>query len=210
MTEQHVTPLFVASERGGAEVVRVLLGRGASVRCSEAQQNWNGLCAIHITALRGHAPVIKLLLEAGAPVDSVAADGSTPLHAAATEGEPGLRPPTPLSVMDGALDVLIAAGGDVSARRADGLGALEVAAQAGRTTAVSRLLAAGAELRAEGSDSDAVPALLLAVQAGHHGVVAALRRGGADADDVCLEAARQRQDSELLKLLTTTANRISD
>jgi hypothetical protein len=66
-----------ACEYGRTDVVRFLLDRGVSVATSSS----NGQTFVHSAALGGHGEIVSLLLDRGAPVDSVeqAHDG-TPLQ----------------------------------------------------------------------------------------------------------------------------------
>jgi ankyrin repeat protein len=75
------TPLYVACQEGGDEAhvacVRLLLGAGACLTGSEGADSCTPL---HAAAETGSADCLRLLLEAGAPVDAVNDDGLTPLH----------------------------------------------------------------------------------------------------------------------------------
>ncbi|CAM9419818.1 unnamed protein product, partial [Hapterophycus canaliculatus] len=79
-----VTPLMCASLAGHWPVVRILLGRGASVSVTAN----DGVTALFGAAQNGHLPVTELLIEAGASVNAAAVDGFTPLHQAADRGHP--------------------------------------------------------------------------------------------------------------------------
>ncbi|KAI9339812.1 ankyrin repeat-containing domain protein [Zopfochytrium polystomum] len=67
-----------------------------------------GLCALHWAADRGHAAVVRWLVERGATVDARDADEATPLHYAA------------IAESREAIDALLACGADRTAKNADG------------------------------------------------------------------------------------------
>jgi uncharacterized protein len=86
-------------------------------------------------AAKGHEPIMRVLLAAGADPRSNAT-GSYPLYAAAWHGKAV------------AIDLLVERGADVDARESSGATALMGAAAQGRDEAVRRLLAHGASLTA--------------------------------------------------------------
>ena len=90
------TPLMRAAKGHDIESIRVLLEAGAS---AEARQN-DGTNVLHVMAT-ARAPrndedvatqrdVLDLLLEAGAEIEGVGADGQAPMHRAARNGNGGL------------------------------------------------------------------------------------------------------------------------
>jgi ankyrin repeat protein len=72
----------VFSQGGHVEVVKALLGAGATLEAVNRQ----GDTAMAVAAQEGQAAVVKVLAQAGAAVDRAAADGWTPLHMAAHNG----------------------------------------------------------------------------------------------------------------------------
>lgn len=58
------------------QITRLLLSRGADTRFKDL----SGRTALHYAVLRPHLPLVKILTEAGCPVDAVDHTGSTPLH----------------------------------------------------------------------------------------------------------------------------------
>jgi ankyrin repeat protein len=73
------TPLMLAIKRGDVQIAEVLLAAGASVSavCSESCKT-----ALHYAAATKDTTTMKLLLEKGADVTAVDADGDLPLHVA--------------------------------------------------------------------------------------------------------------------------------
>jgi len=77
-------PLHVASGRGHAEVVRLLLRHNAdlNVRCT-SHHNWTPL---HLASWNGHPKVVQLLLEHGVDINAQSTSLSTPLKFASESG----------------------------------------------------------------------------------------------------------------------------
>eukprot|EP01113_Clastostelium_recurvatum_P038406 TRINITY_DN5749_c0_g1_i2.p1 TRINITY_DN5749_c0_g1~~TRINITY_DN5749_c0_g1_i2.p1 ORF type:complete len:273 (+),score=49.51 TRINITY_DN5749_c0_g1_i2:149-967(+) len=73
--------LIAASERGNAAYVKLLVERDAAEVNFQDQHGWTPL--VHACS-EGHEDVVAYLLEKGADVRQVIADGSTPLHLAIT------------------------------------------------------------------------------------------------------------------------------
>ncbi|KAI7846489.1 hypothetical protein COHA_000024 [Chlorella ohadii] len=111
------------------DILKMLLAAGA--------QAW-GSVLIEAASLRLQLPSkVHLLLEAGRPVNSADAEGTTALHAAAAKGHASV------------VAVLLAAGADVHARSADGMTPLHSACGSRDPAAcVTLLLRAGADPRA--------------------------------------------------------------
>lgn len=109
-----VTPstsaLSVAAARGSAELVTLLLDRGAKLRGSDRF----GRTPLYVAADRGHAHIVRLLLDRGAAVDQPASEnGATPLLAAVDRHEPIIA------------DMLLAAGADPLATDQQGRSPIE-------------------------------------------------------------------------------------
>ena len=77
--------LHYAAFFGHAEVVTLLLGRGADP--SAVARNAMRVQPLHSAAAGRHVDCMRLLLEAGAPVDGAQHGGYTALHAAALHGD---------------------------------------------------------------------------------------------------------------------------
>ena len=111
------TALGLASFFGHREAVEVLLAAGA--RVNDASRNPMHVAPLH-SALAGSDPeIVLLLLDAGADVNAVQADGYTPLHEAAQNGDQEMA------------ERLVAAGGDPRARLDDGSTPADSARKAG-------------------------------------------------------------------------------
>jgi ankyrin repeat protein len=151
--------LFEASALGRIDRVRVAIDDDeASVR----QLSPDGFTALHLAAFFGKPEVARMLLDAGASVDTYTTNdfANQPLHAAAAGRH--------LEVCR----VLVAAGADVNATQHGGYTPLHEAAQHGDVEMVELFLSAGADpsLRvAEGTPAD------LAEAAGHPDVARRLR-----------------------------------
>jgi ankyrin repeat protein len=155
------TPLHLAVKAGSDALVARLVARGADVN---AANEWEGqhFTPLHLAAAGGHGDIVLRLLEAGADPAAKDWNAATPLHHAATDEV-------------GAL--LLDRRADVHAANHYGLTPLHLAAAAGRTALVQRLLEAGAAVRGPPHQETA---LHLAAQSGHLEVVQLLLARGAD------------------------------
>ncbi|MCR9235008.1 MAG: ankyrin repeat domain-containing protein [bacterium] len=81
---KYGTPIFAAVWSGNPEIVDYLIkkGVGGTINCG-CQQGWTPL---HKAARKGYLDIVKLLIQAGADVNSIDNIGSTPLDHAATFG----------------------------------------------------------------------------------------------------------------------------
>ncbi len=77
------TPLYMAVERGHADLVAALLEGGAGVDFREAAL---GFTALHMAAVRGYRDIAELLVQHGATVTSKNLRGETPIQLAARYG----------------------------------------------------------------------------------------------------------------------------
>ena len=151
----------MAALAGRADVVRLLLGKGADPRADSSRGT-----PLHRAAEGGAAEVLELLLNAGASVQAPATGDETPLHTAARMGQaeaarlllehgadPNVRDScrnTPLHAAAGYKDselaeMLLAAGADVNARNEDGDTPLSLAERAGASDTAALLRAHGAK-----------------------------------------------------------------
>jgi hypothetical protein len=76
------TPLHAAAENGHAEMIQLLLSKGADVNARTA----SGYTPLHLAAKNGHGLCARILLDAGANVNAQSDNGETPLYLAAGNG----------------------------------------------------------------------------------------------------------------------------
>jgi len=115
--------LSVAAAWGNAELVTLLLDRGANVRGADKF----GGTPLYAAARGGHVHIVRLLLDRGAAVDLVATrDGATPLRAAIERDDPII------------VDMLLAAGADPIAPNRQGNAPIEYPATAQVTRVLQR------------------------------------------------------------------------
>lgn len=114
------TALMMAALRGHATWVVRLAERGAVI-------NRAGWTPLHYAASGPEPKVLALLLERGAQLEALSANGTTPLMMAAGYG-----------AMDGA-DLLLSRGADPRRRNERGLNAIDFARRAGRDALAGRL-----------------------------------------------------------------------
>jgi ankyrin repeat protein len=81
-------PLGLAAFFGHAEIVRLLLTRGADVNL--AAQNSTRVTALHGSVTRGAVDIVQVLLEHGANPNARQEGGFAPLHSAAAAGHEGI------------------------------------------------------------------------------------------------------------------------
>ena len=166
----HVTPLFIAAERGSVPLVTELLKRGAAV----GARNWNSLTPLAMGALQNRAEVARLLLDHGAMVDPRDNDGTTPLLAAVAmkSGKPKT------------IQLLLNAGANIASLDKNGTGVVLAAVASRRPTEailklVRFLIKAGAAVD-EKREVDGATPLRHAVQANAPRLAALLLKLGAD------------------------------
>jgi ankyrin repeat protein len=115
----------------------------------------------------GDAAAVEQLLVSGAPVDSRARDGATPLIAAALSNQPAIA------------EVLLAKGADVMARNSGGFTALHAAAYSGSLAIAKLLLEKGAVLEDAANKAGVTP-MMVAGEENHLAVAEFLIAKGAD------------------------------
>ena len=71
-----VSALMLATEAGGVDAVRTLLGMGADAGAADT----DGHTALMRAAFLGHAEIVRMLIAAGCAVDAVDAEGNSALH----------------------------------------------------------------------------------------------------------------------------------
>jgi ankyrin repeat protein len=150
------TPLEQAAKLHRTEVVEALLPPGSGSRIDLLTE----------AVIKGHADLVKVLLERGTDANVRNASGATPLHDAALKGQTEVA------------RVLVEHGADVKAKNTFGATPLHDAALGGNPGIVDLLLGKGAEVNAR-DDSGATP-LYQAAAWGRLEVVDVLLRKGAD------------------------------
>jgi hypothetical protein len=85
--DDELTALHVAVIRGHAEVVQILLERGAD----PTVQDKDGQTPFHFASLKGDVEVIRMILEQGADPTVQDKHGRTPFHIASRTGTCGSR-----------------------------------------------------------------------------------------------------------------------
>ena len=168
--ESGATPLFLASKQGRvAALKRLLQEDGCEVNTGLSA---DGTSPLYVASLKGHVPIVKLLVAAGAEVDQPRTDtGATPLFAAAQANQAAV------------VRELVGAGAGVDRSRhlVDDASALFVVAAQAHREVLMVLLAAGAEVNRTTDDaSQRLTALHVAARLGHLKVVRALLASGAD------------------------------
>uniref|UniRef100_A0A0G4FEN2 Uncharacterized protein n=1 Tax=Chromera velia CCMP2878 TaxID=1169474 RepID=A0A0G4FEN2_9ALVE len=215
-----LTPLILGSAMGQTAVVQALLRWGANanradVRCSMQRT------PLMYAAERGHAPVAKALVDAGAEAEEViyghtvlafAAAGVHPsvvsvllasgadVNSADEDGETPLmkaaqREAPPQSGHPEVVSLLLAAGAPVDAGNRVGKTGLMFASIVGNDAVVRVLLKAGADVNR--TDRGGVTALRWAVHRGHAKVVKTFLEAGADVNTT------DRSDGTVLRLAST-------
>jgi ankyrin len=151
---KEVQGLWVASYFGLAEVIRLLLAKGADCTAMTSY----GESALHIASRNGHENVVQLLM-AGEKVDIDVQNkrGETELHVAAAGGHVEV------------VRLLLENDADIEAKTNTGCSALYLASENGHSAVVSLLLQKGADILSE--DRDGATALDQASWRGHEGVV---------------------------------------
>ncbi|XP_014926609.3 NF-kappa-B inhibitor epsilon [Acinonyx jubatus] len=134
------TALHVACQRQHLACARCLLegrpepGRGPPHSLDLQLQNWQGLACLHIATLQRNRPLMALLLQNGADIDTQeGTSGKTALHLAVETQERGL------------VQFLLQAGARVDARMLNGCTPLHLAAGRGLSSISSTLCEAGAD-----------------------------------------------------------------
>jgi hypothetical protein len=158
-------PRVAAAVRGDSTAVAREIGTGASA----AMQAERLLC---FAAHNGCCDVLRMLLAAGAAVETRDRRGRSALHHAAMAGQTG------------ALQLLLAAGAALQGVCDSNHSALKFAAQNGHVDAAAVLLAAGADVTIRDNCVVGLTALMDAASHGHVAVVSLLIDAGAAVDAV--------------------------
>jgi len=139
-TREGVTPLHLAAATDQADVVRLLLDRGASVD----SRTRLGFTALHWAASRDALDSIWILLRAGADIEALARNDITPLHWAASRDA------------SRAVQMLLDAGADPNARTLSGDTPLHLAI---RNSAYSQAAIVLAQFSLTALESETLPEL---------------------------------------------------
>ena len=144
----RVAAIHIAAYNGNSGVVRLLCQEyGVDVNCSTSKtledEPKKGITALEWAARKGHAEVVKVLLDNKADVNASDTDGVTPLYIAARNGHIDV------------VKLLLDNKADVNAsRHTDGDTPLYMAAQNGHIDVVKLLLAKKATVNASRADGD--------------------------------------------------------
>ncbi|MEM7416190.1 MAG: ankyrin repeat domain-containing protein [Gemmatimonadota bacterium] len=166
LSAQTAHPLLHAAGQGDVDAVRALLDAGRDANTARG----DGLTALHVASMNGHAVVVAALLTGGSDVEAASRIGAyTPLHLAARGGHADV------------VHALLEAGAEPDRVTTNsGVTALHLAAAAlDDGASVGHLLRAGANPDVTEVTSGQTP-LMFASGAGRAGAVTALLEGGAD------------------------------
>ena len=196
----RVAAIHIAAYNGNSGVVRLLCQEcGVDANCNTSEtlekQPRKGITPLEWAARKGHAEVVKALLDNGADANvSRHVDGVTPLYIAAQNGNTKV------------VKLLLDNKADVNAsRHTDGVTPLYIAALCGHTEVVKLLLDNKADVNAR--DTDGVTPLYVAALNGHTEVVKLLLANKADVNarrdngEKPIDAARRNHRVEIVKLL---------
>ncbi len=217
--------IHTAIQKGETAKVKSLLSGNPKLL---NQKDQNGRTPLHNAALAGHLPVVQLLLQQNAGVDSVTPFGSSPLHYAVLSGKTQIASllvdkgagvdrqnlfqmtPLRLAVSRGIapmVDLLLSKGANIKLGGGDGITLLHDAASGGNAGIVKKLLTAGMDVNAVNRFGQTP--LHLAASAGHKEAAALLLKKGANIDARALDHrtplhAAANQHPEVVKLLETS------
>jgi ankyrin repeat protein len=122
-------PLGLAAFFGHPETVRLLLARGADV--AQVARNPMRVQPLHAAVGGRSADAVRMLVDAGAPIDGKQQKGFTPLHAAVHQGNLELT------------TYLLAHGADPKLQNDEGKSAIGLAAEAGNSVILKLLKGQG-------------------------------------------------------------------
>lgn len=163
------TPLHMAVRDSEYEAVKKLLRQGEHVN---AASTVSGVTPLILAAQMGHEPIVDVLLDADAAVNTTDTVNSTALMYASSKGYVGI------------VNKLLQRGADVNVKspkdRLDST-ALTLAAGNGHDAVLELLLKAGADIDWR-TERDGFSALMLAAELGHWSTVSILLSAGASQD----------------------------
>jgi uncharacterized protein len=131
-----------AIQNGNLPKVQALLQDNPQLVSSKSEYGWTPL---HWAAMEGHKVAAKLLLAKGADVNANAEDGSTPLHAAAGNGDDSIRSNVFLDNEE-TVELLLASKAQINAQDKYGQTPLHGAAMWGHMKVAEVLLTKGANV----------------------------------------------------------------
>ncbi|KAK2788427.1 hypothetical protein FQN53_003573 [Emmonsiellopsis sp. PD_33] len=156
--------LWLAAKEGHGAVVRLLLENGQSATINRFTPI--PVLVLNRAARAGDVPVMRILFENGADVNSKTFEARTPLHVAADVGQ------------DAAVRVLLENGADINSKDAYTQTPLRLATRNGYDAVVRVLLEMGANIE-DGNHEGETP-LIIAAKSGHIMVVRLLLQHGAE------------------------------
>lgn len=159
----HGLEFVAAAMRGDENAVRKALEEDPELAMAIDDR---GMTALDWAATREHWHIFRQLLDKGAPVDRIGADGGTVLHRVAHHDRADM------------MQLLIDAGGDLSAQNQWGRSPLHVAARRGCGDVARLLIDLGADLHAE--TNEGWTPLHVAYRAGQPDLVEIFLAAGAD------------------------------
>ncbi len=215
-------PLAIATERGDAAIVSLLLRHGASVDAVDAATKRS---ALHVAASLGRSEIIKMLLEAGADIEAREEESCTPIWIAArnervdavqilavagadVNATSSWHSWTPLHVsydLPAVTRVLLRYGADVD-RAGDGWTPLWLATVYDQPEVMKLLLQKGASLEKSKKDGDTLFASAVRYRSGNVEVLRTLLEAGEDVNQpigptFAMEYAIGMASSEMVELL---------
>ena len=187
-----ITTFHIAVDRGVEDVVNLLMQHGACQKPYPATPSEP--TALHLAALGGVGPVVKMLLDRAANVDPKDLNGETPLHLAVWCG------------YDSVVNEFLEHGANVNSKDSAGTTPLHVAVRMGYDLLINDLLGYGADLHAE-NDVGYSPLLIAALNGYEQAIKefvhykANLNRGNVDGTTACHAAAQRGHDMVVRQLL---------
>ncbi len=145
-TSDNITPLWMASQNGHSDIVKILIQAGADVNKTRE----DGMSALSMATMKGHINVAELLLATNANIQQADNQGITPLIMAAICGHGEI------------LSLLINAHADIHKPVTSGDSALILAVEHGHLHIVDILINAGADVN-YATESGITPLLMASI-----------------------------------------------
>ena len=192
------SPIFIASEKGNVNLVKVLIQAGGDV---DQAKTTTGCTPVYIASQEGNVDLVKVLVEAACDVNqATTSNGESPLFIAAQYGNVDL------------VKVLIKAGSNVNQlRTTDGCSPLFIASEKGNVDVLKVLIEAGGTVNQALTTDERTP-LWMAAQEGHIDAVKVLIEAACDvnqpSDDnqTALSTSSQNGHLEIVRLLLQQPN----